>query len=301
MKNLIAIFSVLIIIISSSCDRVENPVIIRDTSLDWTLYPDSDTSTYPWPIWTQNSNSSQYVLLEDYTGHTCTNCPAAAAEAKNIENANGGKVIVMSVHASTTGGFQVPNPPELPTDHRTSAGNEYATAMNIAFNPAGAINRTLSGGDYYVFSSDWSTRTNTELSKTPDFNLQVAYNYYSQTKGLFLHTETEVLNDVSGNFSITSFLVRDTLVAPQETTGGVLIEDYDHHNVLTDNINGTWGTPIISGGATAGTKLYNNFTYKMKDAVADSSFNINNISIITIVADRDNFEIKQVIKTALSE
>jgi hypothetical protein len=301
MKNSFFILSILAIVLNASCDRIENPVVINNPSLDWSLYPDSDTNNYPWPVWTQNTNTARRVLLEDYTGHTCTNCPSAAVIAKNIEDANGGNVIVLSVHASTTGGFQLPSPPELPLDHRTEAGNAYATAMNIAFNPAGTVNRTITGGNYYIFSSDWASVVATELPKAPDFNLQVAYNYFSQTEGLFLHTETEILNDVAGDYNIISFLVRDTLVAPQENSGGVLIEEYDHHSVLTDNINGIWGTPIITGGATAGDKLYNNFTYKVPVSATDTSFQINNLSVITVISDRSTYEIHQVYKTSLAE
>ncbi len=299
MKNILILTLFSAIILNSSCDRIENPVVINNSTLDWSLYPDTDTTNYPWPVWTQNTNTSQFVLLEDYTGHTCTNCPAAAAEAKNIEDANGGKVIVMSVHASTSGGFQAPNLPELPLDHRTSAGDAYATDMNIFFNPAGTVNRTMENGDYFVYSFDWNTRVNAELSKTPDFNLQAAFNYFPETNGLFLHTETEILSDVSENYNLISFLVRDTMIAPQETVGGTLLDDYHHHNVLTDNIDGTWGTPIITGGSTAGTKIYNNFTYKVP--TLDSTYNINNLSIITVVTNRDSYEIKQVLKTPLAE
>lgn len=300
MRNIIILCTLLATILNASCDRIEEPVISNNSTLDWSLYPDPDTTTYPWPVWTQNANTNQFVLLEDYTGHTCTNCPAAAATAKSIEDANGGKVIVMSVHASLTGGFQAPSPPELPLDHRTEAGDAYATDMNIPFNPAGTVNRTTDGnGDYFIFDSDWNSRTNIELAKSPDFNIQVAFNYFPQTNGLFLHTETETLNDVTGDYNLISFLVRDTMVAPQEDLGGVFIEEYDHHNVLTDNINGTWGTAIITDGSVSGSKIYNNYTYTVP--ALDSSYAISNLSIITVVKDRNTYQIKQVTKTSLFE
>lgn len=301
MKFTLIFLTVITIILQSSCDRVENPVVVRDTSLDWTLYPDADTSTYPWPTWTQNTNTAQRVLLEDFTGHTCTNCPAAAVVAKNIEDANGGNVIVMSVHASVGGGFQQPSLPNYPLDHRTDAGNAYAIAMNMTLNPSGTINRAITNGEYSAFSSDWSNLVNTQLAKTPDFNIQCAFNYYPQTSGLFLHLETEVLNDVQGTFDIVSLLVRDTLIADQEFPQGLHEEEYDHHSVLTDNISDIWGTPIIDGQSTSGTKLYNNYTYVVPSSDTDSSYKINNLSVITFISDRDTYEVKQVIKTPLFE
>jgi len=296
--------SITIVILSglffTSCDRVENPVVIHDTSLDWSLYPNDTTVTpYPWPTWSTNTNTLRNVLLEDYTGHTCINCPTAAVEAKTIENTDSSRIFVMSVHANTTSAYQLPELPHLPADHRTDAGNEYAQVFDIFFNPAGTINRVANNGDYYSFYADWAALTTDELAKTPDFNIQLQYNYYPTTNGLFLHTETEVLNDLSEEFNIINCLVRNNVVAPQILPGGAVEEDYDHHSMLTDNINGTWGDPIFDEGVIAGTKEYNNFTYQLTDPTTDSTFNINNLSIITFICNRDTYEVMQVIKTNL--
>jgi len=289
----------LLMLLIVSCDRVENPVVINDTSLDWSLYPDADTSTYPWPTWTANANTTQNVLLEDFTGHTCTNCPAAATTAKGIEDANGGKVIVMSVHASTTSGFQIPEPPELPIDHRTEAGNEYAQAMGISFNPAGTVNRNIYGGDYYTFDSDWNNLVNAELLTTPEINLQCQYNHFPATNGLFIHTEVEALANSTDNLGLLVFLIRKHVDAAQKLQGGIVEEEYEHHNVLTDNINGTWGNLIFEGGMTSGSKEYYDFTYALPDPATDTTFNVDNLGLVTIAFDRDTYEIKQAIKTDL--
>ncbi len=286
----------------SACDRIENPVIIHDTSLDWTLYPnDTTVSPYPWPTWTANTNTLRNVLLEDYTGHTCINCPSAAVVAKTIEDNNPNRVFVMSVHASTTSGYQVPELPHLPLDHRTEAGNEYAQVFNVFFNPAGTVNRTLTGGNYYALNSAWTSMTATELSKPLDFNIQLQYNYYPQTNGLFIHTEVEALSDAAADqYTIINCLVRDTVIAPQIIPGGTVEEEYHHHSMLTNNINGTWGTPIFEGGVSSGQKEYNNFTYKLPDPIADTTFRIDNLSIITFISKNDTYEVMQVIKTSLN-
>ncbi|MCB9198622.1 MAG: Omp28-related outer membrane protein [Flavobacteriales bacterium] len=300
MKKIIYLFTIAFFGLAVSCDRIENPVVNNESILDWNLYPDSDTSTYPWPVWSVNSNTQRNVLLEDYTGHTCVNCPSAAVIAKNIEDSYGGKVIVMSVHASTNNSFQVPEPPELPDDHRTTAGNEYANAMNIGANPLGTVNRVKNGSNYWLLSTGWQNAVDAEVIKSPDFNIQAQYNYYAQTNGLFFHTEVEALNDLSGNFSLINLIVRDTVVAPQKDQGGVLHEDYDHHSMLTNNINGTWGTPIVSGSINTGEKIYNHYSFELPDPSADTTFKVNNISIITLVCDLDDYEVLQVIKTPLA-
>lgn len=302
MRSTILIFTsaLVLIYISFSCDRIENPVVKHNNSLNWSLYPDADTSTYPWPTWMENTNTLRNVLLEDYTGHTCVNCPSAAAIAKNIEDNSNDQVIVMSVHASTTNGYQLPEQPDFPLDHRTTAGNEYANKMAISVNPLGTVNRKLSSGHYWILSSSWQTEVNAEVQKSPDFNIQAQYNYFEQTDGLFFHTEVEAINDKSGDFNLINFLVRDTVVAPQKDQGGVVHEEYDHHSMLSANLNGTWGTSVVSGEIGAGEKIYNHYTYKLPDPDADTTYRVSNLSVITVVCDLDSYEILQVIKTPLA-
>ena len=63
MKNNILIFSTLLLIIS--CDIEEGPYI-------------ADYDSYV--------NPEKKVLIEDYTGHLCPNCPEAGREIKAIQD-----------------------------------------------------------------------------------------------------------------------------------------------------------------------------------------------------------------------
>src|SRR5512133_2768801 len=64
-----------------SCDKLDEPYAVKKTG--------SDTITGP----------VRKVLLEDYTGHKCVNCPKAAMDARVMEEALGGRLILMAVHA----------------------------------------------------------------------------------------------------------------------------------------------------------------------------------------------------------
>ena len=70
--------------------------------LDTTLYPGlwSDYENNDWPIFSENTNTNRNVLIEDYTGHHCNNCPNAATIAHDIEVANPTRVFVASIHAA---------------------------------------------------------------------------------------------------------------------------------------------------------------------------------------------------------
>jgi hypothetical protein len=298
MKNfLLVVFAFIVFGVSFyQCDRIENPIPRKYGTLNWELFPGGDSANYDWPVWSPNTNTLQNVLLEDYTGHTCTNCPSAATEAANIEAAHPGRVVVVAVHASTTNGFQVPSLPSYPTDFRTTEGNAYATAMNISFNPAGTVNRMSSGGNYFQFFSDWNNSVQSELAKTPKFNLQLKHNYFASTRGLFIHTESEVLNSVSGDYNLIIMLCRKKVIAPQAGQGLTYYE-YEHHNVFSGCINGTWGTNIVEGSSETGSKLYHHYSIQLPDSSSDTTYNASNLRLMTFICNRDTYEVMQVIQT----
>ena len=67
---------------------------------------------------------------------------------------------------------------------------------------------------------------------------------------------------------------------------------------MSDNINGTWGTLINDGGlADENTVVYNDFTYELRDPSLNPTFNIENLSLIAYLCDRNTYEVIQVIKS----
>ncbi len=100
----------LLFLLLFSCDKIENPLPEEYGKLDWSLYP-GDPSNYPYDLVNLSSNwginnNTKGILLEDYTGHKCTNCPAAAQIAKDLEDDSSKNVIVATIHSSLDGFFQ---------------------------------------------------------------------------------------------------------------------------------------------------------------------------------------------------
>ena len=260
----------------------------------------SENIEIAWPV---NSNLYRNVLIEDYTGHLCTNCPAAAEIASSLETDNPGRVFVASIHASPDGSFQGVQPPDFITDFTTNAGTTYTADMpGFLGNPMGTVNRTDEGlgNTVWYFDSDWGTATSTALTAPLQANLQLQYDYSAQNNELTIYTETEFKSNMSGNFNLILYLVRDTVISSQEMNTGATDLDYVHRSVLSDNINGNWGTNVLSGAVSNGDFIYENFIYQLPDPTIDLTFNINNLSIITYLCNRTSFEVIQVIKSELA-
>ena len=112
-----------------------------------------------------------------------------------------------------------------------------------------------------------------------------------------MHTESDFINSKTGNYNIVIYLVRDTVIAPQKLPGGQEEEEYHHHNVLSANINGTWGEEIVSGSVMSGEKFYNDYAFEVPSN--DATYDIDNLSLITYVFNRETYEVIQSVITHL--
>ena len=108
MKKIVFVSMIAVALASAvgSCDKVENPFPKDTGGLDWSLYPDGDSAHYAqnhWPTFTANTNTQRNVIIEDFTGHRCVNCPntAAAVHAKVISDPD--HIYAASIHSGPAG------------------------------------------------------------------------------------------------------------------------------------------------------------------------------------------------------
>ena len=100
MKKYISLFSLIFFI--TSCDVEEGPFI-------------TDYNSYV--------NPNKKVIIEDFTGHKCPNCPDAAREMDAIHNIYGDQIIGMAIHVSS---FAKPYPSPFIYDFRTQRGDNLS-------------------------------------------------------------------------------------------------------------------------------------------------------------------------------
>ncbi len=181
------------------------------------------------------------VLLEDYTGHDCVNCPTAAVVAEDLKDVYDEQLVVIAVHA----GFFARPKPELPEDFRTEAGEVWDQFfIGTAGNPNGLVNRVEKAPGNYVFNyGEWSTAVSLELEKTAEAKITIENNF-EQNK-LTSTITTEFLAVLDGTYNLMYCITQDSLTGPQKNNDAnvgetPLIEEYEFMHVLryTDEI---WG------------------------------------------------------------
>jgi hypothetical protein len=70
---------------------------------------------------------------------------------------------------------------------------------------------------------------------------------------------------VDHDLNLTVQLIEDHVIDFQYNAAATPpdIPEYDHRHVLRDNLNGTWGEPLVTGSAPASTPISKSFTYTL--------------------------------------
>ncbi len=311
MKKLFRIvLSLLVAFQFSSCDHVKNPYPkIESLDLDTTLYPGNwnDYVANEWPQFTTNTNTFRNVLIEDFTGHQCVYCPAAADLAHALYEANPTRVFIASIHAGPTGmgDFQLVTPPNYPINFTNPQGLEIGTYFGIndggfIGNPRGTVNRYNNG---FIFQSpaQWSSMMNDQLSQNNlKVNIQSALNYYPQTKGAYLHVEVEKLDqNLTNQLGIVSYILEDSLVGDQKMSDNSHNSSYIHRDIHRGNLGGqAFGRSLTNNDIIDG-KYYVNYSFVVPNQL-DGNYNAENMHLLIYVYDKVTWEIYQVIKQKIA-
>ena len=229
-----------------------------------------------------NTPKERVILLEDYTGQRCINCPDAAKEIDLLSEVFGDNLVVVGIHA---GVFSLP-------PMQTEAGNEYNKHFAISSYPKGLINRTLYKGSKEVDYNNWGEAIGNEILKKPKVSISADKVWDATDNSLKL--DVSVKKDVAFDIDNTSLLIwltESNIVAPQSMPDGTVKSDYVHNHVLRDAINGTWGSEL---------KFENNISQSsINYSFEDKKWELEHCDIIIFVFDTDSKEVIETIKLPL--
>lgn len=264
-------------VLAASCDKLDEP---------YRIIKGEDTTAV-----------TKVVLLEDYTGHKCTNCATAALAARVMEENLHGKLIVMSVHAgfyaepSATGDFTA--------DYTTAAGDEWNTYFEVVANPSGLVNRASYNGDLNIDPGDWLNAVNAQLALPQEAAIEIDNQYTVGNRELKVTVETRFLAALGGAYTLTVCLTEDSLISPQknnDTTIGYpvpIIYDWVFMDVLRGTVNGTWGEELTASVDTS-TVYEKSYTITLNTAWTEK-----NCHVVAFVSKSDTKAIIQASKKAV--
>ena len=222
------------------------------------------------------------VLLEEYTGMRCVNCPAAARQVGLLAETFGSRLVTVAFHA---GGFAVPTGIFQP-DLRTEAGNGYFSHFGFDGTPVGMVNRTGA-----LNADQWGAAVAKELEQNPVVVLKTMVAYDTTDRSYTAHLEMTTMSE-NRDYSLLLWLVEDSLVTPQVTPAGTE-RSYVQRHVFRHALNGMWGESLSS--SFVGDSVF----IKSNPFILPEEYDAKHCSVVFAVAETGNRRVVEVAQTEL--
>lgn len=264
-------FTIAAFVVWTACEKVDQPFKVVDQK-NYPLNPD-DTVFFIDSVMVDQKQ----VLLEDFTGHRCVNCPKAAKQLHEMMVFHHPRLVSYTVHA---GNFAVPVPgTAFETDLRSTLSEKLYADFGIFGNPMGQIDRVKYNGLLQIFTTNWNTVVDQQLQQTNSAKLKLKNTFYPKYNSVIVDIEAEFLQNLEGQYNLVVYIVEDKIVSPHlnndPTIGPDTLWNFVHHNVLRAPVNSAYGDPINpSGNITAGYKYTKQYTYPISDAWVTGNCNI---------------------------
>jgi hypothetical protein len=191
------------------------------------------------------NKSEKVVLLEDYTGMQCVNCPDAAAIIDNIHHTFGDNFIAVGLHP-TSGPYQKPMPGKdgVMVNLSSDDADAYYKKFSVKAFPTAMIDRSTFDGSKLLDNKDkWAAYVNQQMTASTPVNLSMESTYDATTRTVTLATDIEFSEAVGETLYLQLWVIENGIIGPQVTAKGFNWE-YEHNHVLRSAINGTWGQSL---------------------------------------------------------
>lgn len=222
------------------------------------------------------------VLIEDFTGQRCVNCPNAADEIHALQQEYGDSVVIaVGIHGGPMAVH--PNPERNLVGLATETGDNYNDYWNVEQWPTGMVNRH--GVINYI---NWKSQVREELTKTAPVNIVGSFHAANGSDKADISIEVEgSQGQTTGKLQV--WVIEDNITAIQLMPDGSTNRDYVHQHVFRAAVNGEWGEDIsVNEGETIAR------SYSLKLA---SEWVPANLSIVTFVYNENG--VLQVIRNSL--
>lgn len=258
------------------------------------LTPQCDVVDQPFKGGTIDTTSSEQrrnVLIEDFTGHRCKNCPKASKEIANLVDAFGDdRIIGLAIHAGP-GNFTGTNT-DYPTDFTTQEGKAVQNFFGTNFLPIGMVNRenwTVSGNGHWSNYANWPTLSAEAMDSTLRIALEASASITSSQLNVSAQgfPQTSLLHDLN----IVVLVKESNIVSPQLLPDDTRDPDYVHMNVLRDYVTDTWGNSFGTSPMVPGDTLSGSYSLAWNTDWVQS-----NTAVVVYVFNPDNYRILQVIE-----
>lgn len=216
------------------------------------------------------------VLIEDFTGQFCVNCPNAHEVIEALKaGENGESIIAVSIHAGLMA-------LSAPVGLKTPEGDEYANRWNITAYPSGVINRNPT----VMKHNEWGAAVRTELGKDASLDIDLSATLSMDGTSVSINRNLKPLKDIEGKLQL--WITESNIETLQQMPNNSINMNYIHNHVFRGCVNGTWGENVSLSAKVNDSKQHN--------ISIDKSWNAENLSVVAFVYN-DKEGVLQVVET----
>lgn len=223
------------------------------------------------------NEGTRTVLLEDFTGEKCVNCPKAAKAIHDIQEIFGKNVVAVGLHGTTA---FTPQGSTLFTEEAAAYYQRFANGVGL---PTGIISRNVFSGKTTMPINEfatWSGLIKGLLASKPRlFSIHAS----ATSDGIDAITSTVKVEayaqeNLPKNLMLQVWVTEDGITGiPQD--GAEDKYNYVHNHVLRGSLNGIWGEAITLNQEVTSQRSLENIT------------DIKNCHVVAFVYDAQTMEV----------
>jgi len=217
------------------------------------------------------------VLIEEFTGVQCVNCPEGSAKIEDLVALHGNFLIPISIHA---GDFSDPYNESL-YDFNTPEGEilERAYLGPVLGFPSATVNRRVFDGENErpIVLRKWAGYIAQELLEEPKLDITIDNDYETISRELTVDITLNFSETVTEGLGISIMILEDDIIDYQLTPDGKQ-SDYAHKHVLRTMLTDYQGDVISPNQTVSGQKP--EFTYTF---TVPTEWNAENCSVVAFV------------------
>jgi len=181
-------------------------------------------------IYVKPEPAKRMVLLEDFTGQKCVNCPKGTKIIEELQKTYGDSAfIAVGIHGGPLSFAGNAKYEGLSTDE----GNKYFEHWGLEYQPVGLVNRH--GAVNYT---DWAAHIIEEMTRPAPLELTADATLDKGQLSIIVNAHGTD-GTVEGKLQV--WVVEDSITAMQMMPEGGVNTDYIHNHVLRAAANGLWG------------------------------------------------------------
>lgn len=229
--------------------------------------------------------STRSVLIMEFTGQRCMNCPEGAAAVQKMIDVYGDNIIPLSLHPENTI-FTLP----YPTGAKLTSS--IATEYYKYYNSPSSFPCAVFDGQMTANSNNykkWEDDAKAAMEKGSPAMLKAYAQLSNDTHEVVVNYDAEFTYNYDAPLNVVVWIVESGLVAPQQTANGSVNRNYVNKHVLRASFNGTWGEPLGEGSGYENGRTYSGTV----SGLLDPTWVPENCNIIVALISPDSKYVQQ--------